>query len=78
VFPDAEVKVELTAADVVVRDPSAGTSQAGYKRRTGGPRRHHRTCASAITPRLDPPAATSSDAVLLDTTHLVIDEQVDF
>ena len=79
VFPDAEVKVFMTA-DVVVRAER---------------RQHELAEKNEVVPlddiienlrkrdhldstRAESPLRRAADAVLLDTTHLVIDEQVDF
>ena len=79
VFPDAEVKVFMTA-DVVVRAQRRQVELAG----NGEPvaldaiienlrKRDH-----LDSTRAESPLRRAADAVLLDTTHLVIDEQVDF
>ena len=79
VFPDAEVKVFMTA-DVVVR---------AQRRQAELAEKNETVALDAIienlrkrdhldSTRAESPLRRAADAVLLDTTHLVIDEQVDF
>ena len=79
VFPDAEVKVFMTA-DVVVRAQRRHVELAGNGEQVALDdiienlrKRDH-----LDSTRAESPLRRASDAVLLDTTHLVIDEQVDF
>ena len=79
VFPDAEVKVFMTA-DVVVRAQRRQVELAGNGEQVALDdiienlrKRDH-----LDSTRTESPLRRASDAVLLDTTHLVIDEQVDF
>ncbi|MDB5235922.1 MAG: cytidylate kinase [Hymenobacter sp.] len=79
VFPDAEVKVFMTA-DVVVR--------AQRRQEELAQKAEHVPLEDIIenlrkrdhldSTRAESPLRRAADAVLLDTTHLVIDEQVDF
>ncbi|GAB2719527.1 cytidylate kinase [Hymenobacter frigidus] len=79
VFPDAEVKVFMTA-DVVVRAQRRQVELAGNGEQVALDdiienlrKRDH-----LDSTRAESPLRRAADAVLLDTTHLVIDEQVDF
>ena len=79
VFPDAEVKVFMTA-DVVVRAQRRQVELAGNGEQVALDdiienlrKRDH-----LDSTRTESPLRRAADAVLLDTTHLVIDEQVDF
>ena len=79
VFPDAEVKVFMTA-DVVVRAQRRHVELAGNGEQVALDdiienlrKRDH-----LDSTRAESPLRRAADAVLLDTTHLVIDEQVDF
>ena len=79
VFPDAEVKVFMTA-DVVVRAQRRQVELAGNGEQVvlddiieNLRKRDH-----LDSTRAESPLRRAADAVLLDTTHLVIDEQVDF
>ena len=79
VFPDAEVKVFMTA-DVVVRAQRRQVELAGNGEQVALDdiienlrKRDH-----LDSTRVESPLRRAADAVLLDTTHLVIDEQVDF
>ena len=79
VFPDAEVKVFMTA-DVVVRAQRRQVELAGNGEQVALDdiienlrKRDH-----LDSTRSESPLRRAADAVLLDTTHLVIDEQVDF
>ena len=79
VFPDAEVKVFMTA-DVVVRaqrrqvELAANGEQVALDDIIENLRKRDHLDST----RAESPLRRASDAVLLDTTHLVIDEQVDF
>ena len=79
VFPDAEVKVFMTA-DVEVRAQRRQEELASKGEIVGLTeiadnlrKRDH-----IDSTRAESPLRRAADAVLLDTTHLVIDEQVDF
>ena len=79
VFPDAEVKVFMTA-DVVVRAQRRHVELAGNGEQVALDdiienlrKRDH-----LDSTRAESPLRRAADAVLLDTTHLVIEEQVDF
>ena len=79
VFPDAEVKVFMTA-DVVVRAQRRQVELAGNGEQVALDdiienlrKRDH-----LDSTRAESPLRRAADAVLLDTTHLVIEEQVDF
>jgi cytidylate kinase len=79
VFPDAEVKVFMTA-DVLTR---------AYRRQEELALKEEHVSVDDIvenlrkrdhidSTRAESPLRRASDAVLLDTTHMMIDEQVDF
>ena len=79
VFPDAEVKVFMTA-DVVVRAQrrQAELASTGEIVPLDDIIENLRKRDHLDSTRAESPLRRASDAVLLDTTHLVIDEQVDF
>ena len=79
VFPDAEVKVFMTA-DVVVRAERRQTELAlnGEQVPLEAIIENLRKRDHLDSTRAESPLRRAADAVLLDTTHLVIDEQVDF
>ena len=79
VFPDAEVKVFMTA-DVVVRAQRRQVELAGNGEPValGAIIENLRKRDHLDSTRSESPLRRAADAVLLDTTHLVIDEQVDF
>ncbi|HEX8506883.1 MAG TPA: (d)CMP kinase [Hymenobacter sp.] len=79
VFPDAEVKVFMTA-DVVVRAQRRQVELAenGEEVALDDIIENLRKRDHLDSTRAESPLRRAADAVLLDTTHLVIDEQVDF
>ncbi|HEX8656924.1 MAG TPA: (d)CMP kinase [Hymenobacter sp.] len=79
VFPDAEVKVFMTA-DVVVRAQrrQAELAEKGEQVPLDAIIENLRKRDHLDSTRAESPLRRAADAVLLDTTHLVIDEQVDF
>ena len=79
VFPDAEVKVFMTA-DVVVRAQrrEAELASTGEIVPLDDIIENLRKRDHLDSTRAESPLRRAADAVLLDTTHLVIDEQVDF
>ncbi len=79
VFPDAEVKVFMTA-DVVVRAERRQEELAnnGEQVALDDIIENLRKRDHLDSTRTESPLRRAPDAVLLDTTHLVIDEQVDF
>jgi cytidylate kinase len=79
VFPDAEVKVFMTA-DVVVRAQrrQAELAEKGEQVPLDDIIENLRKRDHLDSTRAESPLRRAADAVLLDTTHLVIDEQVDF
>ncbi|GAA3982089.1 (d)CMP kinase [Hymenobacter antarcticus] len=79
VFPDAEVKVFMTA-DVVVRAERRQMELAlnGEMVVLDDIIENLRKRDHLDSTRAESPLRRAADAVLLDTTHLVIDEQVDF
>ena len=79
VFPDAEVKVFMTA-DVVVRAERRQTELAlnGEQVPLEAIIENLRKRDHLDSTRVESPLRRAADAVLLDTTHLVIEEQVDF
>ena len=79
VFPDAEVKVFMTA-DVVVRAERRQMELAlnGEIVALDDIIENLRKRDHLDSTRVESPLRRAADAVLLDTTHLVIDEQVDF
>ncbi|WP_310391975.1 (d)CMP kinase [Hymenobacter sp.] len=79
VFPDAEVKVFMTA-DVVVRAQrrEAELAEKGEIVPLDAIIENLRKRDHLDSTRAESPLRRAADAVLLDTTHLVIDEQVDF
>ena len=79
VFPDAEVKVFMTA-DVVVRAQrrEAELAEKGEIVPLEDIIENLRKRDHLDSTRAESPLRRAADAVLLDTTHLVIDEQVDF
>ncbi len=79
VFPDAEVKVFMTA-DVVVRAQrrQIELADSGEQVALDDIIENLRKRDHLDSTRAESPLRRASDAVLLDTTHLVIDEQVDF
>ena len=79
VFPDAEVKVFMTA-DVVVRAERRQTELAlnGEQVPLEAIIENLRKRDHLDSTRAESPLRRAADAVLLDTTHLVIEEQVDF
>ena len=79
VFPDAEVKVFMTA-DVVVRAQRRQAELAEKGEHVGLEviAENLRKRDHLDSTRAESPLRRAADAVLLDTTHLVIDEQVDF
>ena len=79
VFPDAEVKVFMTA-DVVVRAQRRQVELAGHGEQVAldDILENLRKRDHLDSTRTESPLRRAADAVLLDTTHLVIDEQVDF
>ncbi|WP_092676148.1 (d)CMP kinase [Hymenobacter arizonensis] len=79
VFPDAEVKVFMTA-DVVVRAQRRQIELAdnGEQVALDDIIENLRKRDHLDSTRAESPLRRAPDAVLLDTTHLVIDEQVDF
>lgn len=79
VFPDAEVKVFMTA-DVVVRAQrrEAELAEKGEIVALDDIIENLRKRDHLDSTRAESPLRRAADAVLLDTTHLVIDEQVDF
>ena len=79
VFPDAEVKVFMTA-DVVVRAERRQMELAlkGEQVPLDAIIENLRKRDHLDSTRAESPLRRAADAVLLDTTHLVIDEQVDF
>ena len=79
VFPDAEVKVFMTA-DVVVRAQRRQMELAGNGELVALDAiiENLRKRDHLDSTRAESPLRRAADAVLLDTTHLVIDEQVDF
>ena len=79
VFPDAEVKVFMTA-DVVVRAQrrEAELAAKGELVPLDDIIENLRKRDHLDSTRTESPLRRAADAVLLDTTHLVIDEQVDF
>jgi len=79
VFPDAEVKVFMTA-DVVVRAERRRMELAlnGEMVALDDIIENLRKRDYLDSTRAESPLRRAADAVLLDTTHLVIDEQVDF
>ena len=79
VFPDAEVKVFMTA-DVVVRAERRQMELAlkGEQVPLDAIIENLRKRDHLDSTRTESPLRRAADAVLLDTTHLVIDEQVDF
>ena len=79
VFPDAEVKVFMTA-DVMVRAQrrEAELAASGEVVTLDDIIENLRKRDYLDSTRAESPLRRAADAVLLDTTHLVIDEQVDF
>ena len=79
VFPDAEVKVFMTA-DVVVRAQrrEAELASTGEIVPLDDIIENLRKRDHLDSTRAESPLRRAADAVLLDTTHLVIEEQVDF
>ncbi len=79
VFPDAEVKVFMTA-DVVVRAERRQVELAenGEQVALDDIIENLRKRDHLDSTRTESPLRRAADAVLLDTTHLVIEEQVDF
>ncbi|MBD2766598.1 (d)CMP kinase [Hymenobacter sp. BT664] len=79
VFPDAEVKVFMTA-DVVVRAQrrQIELAEKGEQVPLDDIIENLRKRDHLDSTRAESPLRRAPDAVLLDTTHLVIDEQVDF
>ena len=79
VFPDAEVKVFMTA-DVVVRAERRQMELAlkGEQVPLDAIIENLRKRDHLDSTRAESPLRRAADALLLDTTHLVIDEQVDF
>ena len=79
VFPDAEVKIFMTA-DVVVRAQRRQEELAskGEQVPLEAIIENLRKRDHLDSTRTESPLRRAADAVLLDTTHLVIEEQVDF
>ena len=79
VFPDAEVKVFMTA-DVVVRAQRRQVELAGNGEQVALDAiiENLRKRDHLDSTRVESPLRRAADAVLLDTTHLMVDEQVDF
>ncbi|OGX83922.1 (d)CMP kinase [Hymenobacter glacialis] len=79
VFPDAEVKVFMTA-EVVVRAErrQEELAQNGEQVALDDIIENLRKRDHLDSTRTESPLRRAADAVLLDTTHLVIEEQVDF
>ncbi len=79
VFPDAEVKVFMTA-DVLVRAQRRQAELAAKGELVSLEAISENLCKRdhLDSTRAESPLRRAADAVLLDTTHIVIDEQVDF
>jgi cytidylate kinase len=79
VFPDAEVKVFMTAdVDVRAQRRQAELAEKGEHVPLEDIIENLRKRDYLDSTRAESPLRRAADAVLLDTTHLVIDEQVDF